>query len=271
MALLSGGAMMRNAQLSSQTRPKPVTTTTSRRTTSLATLSKNQESFVSSSSRREQMRQEIQTQGGPKTIYLTFDDGPGPYTKQLLKILAQNQVQATFFVTNEMPKYQNCIRLESQLGHTVGVHSYSHDYAKIYCSSQAFWNDYQKMDTIIVKQTGHHAWCFRFPGGSSNTVSRRYCSGIMSTLSKQAQSKGLDFIDWNASAGDAEDAHTPEAVKNHIIRDMGEQSQVVVLCHDIKPYTVQAMNSFISWGKSHGYQFKPLTPHGYIVHHHINN
>lgn len=269
--------MARNAKLSSQERPQTTTKKVATAHTKKVTFtpsSLNQERFVSESTKektKQELHEQVQTEAGPKIIYLTFDDGPGPYTGKLLKILQQNQVKATFFVTNEMPKYQGYIKQEAKLGHTVGVHSYSHDYATIYCSSQAFWNDYQKMDSIIVRHTGKHAWCFRFPGGSSNTVSRRYCSGIMSTLAKQAEGKGLNYIDWNASAGDAENARTPDAVKNHIIRDMGTQHQVVVLCHDIKPYTVDAMPSFIAWGKAHGYQFKALTPNGYAVHHHINN
>lgn len=206
-----------------------------------------------------------------KVMYLTFDDGPGPYTDRLLKILDQNNVKATFFVTNGYPKYQNCIAQEAKAGHAVGVHSYTHDYKIIYSSQKAFWNDYDKMDDIIFKQTGSHAQLMRFPGGSSNTVSRHYGKGIMTKLARDTKTRGLTYVDWNAMAGDAGEVKTASGVYNYIVKTTGKQKQVIVLCHDIKPYTVDAMDRVIKWAKSQGYTFKTVTPGGFNVHQRIAN
>lgn len=206
-----------------------------------------------------------------KVMYLTFDDGPGPYTEKLLGILEKNNVKATFFVTNAYPKYQNCIAKEAAAGHAVGVHSYTHDYKIIYSSQKAFWDDYDKMDDIIFKQTGSHAQIMRFPGGSSNTVSSHYGRGIMTKLAADTRSKGLVYVDWNAMAGDAGEVKTADGVYNYIVKTTGKQKHVIVLCHDIKSYTVDAMDRVIKWAKSQGYSFQTVTPGGFNVHQRISN
>lgn len=206
-----------------------------------------------------------------KVMYLTFDDGPGPYTDKLLDILKKNNVKATFFVTNGYPKYRSCIAREAKEGHMVAVHSYSHNYKTIYSSEKAYWDDYKKMDDIIYEQTGRRATMMRFPGGSSNTVSRHYSKGIMTRLSRGAAQRGIVYTDWNAMAGDAGEVTTSDGVYRYIVNTTGRKKQVVVLCHDIKPYTVNAMDRVIKWGKQNGYQFRAMTPGGYIVHQKIAN
>lgn len=207
------------------------------------------------------------------TIYLTFDDGPDRYTDELLSILAKNHVKATFFVTNCHPKYQNCIAKEYAAGHSVGVHSYSHNYAKIYSSAQAFWNDFDAMDDIIVKETGHHAKLLRFPGGSSNLVSKKYSRGLMKKLTREADARGITYVDWNAQCGDSDGLKTRNGVYHRMICQVVHSSDrnVIVLCHDIKPYTVRAMDSFIQWAQANGYDFAVLTPGGFTVHQKLNN
>lgn len=208
---------------------------------------------------------------GSRIIYLTFDDGPGPYTEQLLDILDRYDVKATFFVTNVYSKYQYCIAKEAMAGHTVGVHSYTHDYATVYKSESAYWRDFNRMNDVIKKQTGKPATLFRFPGGSSNTVSRHYKEGIMKRLTKQADQKGLTYVDWNVYDGDAGETTDPHRVFKNIIRGVQEQKKSIVLCHDVKPYTVKAMDRTIRWCLNHGYTFEVLTPGGFTVHHDVNN
>ncbi len=206
-----------------------------------------------------------------KVMYLTFDDGPGPYTDRLLGILEKNDAKATFFVTNAYPNYQSLIAKEYAQGHTVGVHSYTHDYKTIYASQKAFWDDYKKMDDIILQQTGQRSEIMRFPGGSSNTVSRHYCKGIMTTLANDTAKRGLVYADWNAMAGDAGEVKTADGVYNYIVKTTGSKKQVVVLCHDIKPYTVDAMDKVIKWAKAQGYSLRAMTPDGFNVHQKISN
>ena len=119
-----------------------------------------------------------------KTIYLTFDDGPGPYTGKLLDILDEYGVKATFFVTNQFPTYQKYIKEAYNRGHSIGIHTYSHDF-KIYSSVESYFNDLNKMSDVIKKQTGIESKIVRFPGGSSNTVSKKYKIGIMKTLANE--------------------------------------------------------------------------------------
>ena len=208
---------------------------------------------------------------GSKVIYLTFDDGPGPYTDKLLGILDEYDVKATFFVTGVYSKYQGCIAKEAKAGHAVGVHSYSHEYSEIYQSESAYWADFNRMNEIVKQQTGKPATLFRFPGGSSNTVSARYNEGIMTRLTKQAKEKGLTYVDWNVYDGDAGETTSSEQVYKNIIKGVQNQKKSIVLCHDVKSYTVNAMPKTLQWCIDHGYTFEVLTPGGFTVHHDVNN
>ena len=205
-----------------------------------------------------------------KIIYLTFDDGPGPYTDKLLSTLDKYNVKATFFVTNAYPGYASCIKKAYNSGHTIGVHTYTHNYNTIYASDTAYWNDFEKMEDVIVAQTGSRTNIFRFPGGSSNTVSN-FNSGIMTKLTSQANTKGYKYFDWNVSSEDAAGATTSTAVYNNIVAGVKSHNQSVVLCHDIKSYTVDAMDDFISWALANGYTFLPITESTPTVHHTVQN
>ena len=137
-----------------------------------------------------------------KVIYLTFDDGPGAYTQKLLDVLDKYNVKATFFVCNNGLDY--LIAEEAKRGHTVAVHGWTHDYKKLYTSAEGFYENFYKMQDKIYELTGVRTNLLRFPGGSSNAVSRQYCKGIMTFLTKDVTEKGLYFFDWNVLAGDSE-------------------------------------------------------------------
>ena len=106
-----------------------------------------------------------------KVVYLTFDDGPGPYTEQLLDTLDRYGAKVTFFVTGAKPAYENMIQKEDAAGHSVGIHTLTHDFEKIYSSDKAFWKDISQMQEIVERQTGHKTNLMRFAGGSSNSIS----------------------------------------------------------------------------------------------------
>ena len=209
---------------------------------------------------------------GDKVIYLTFDDGPGKYTSQLLDVLDKYNVKVTFFVTNTHPDYQNLIAEEAKRGHTVAIHSASHSYGKIYTSENAYFDDLDEMNSIIKAQTGSDASIIRFPGGSSNAVSKKYCKGIMTQLVNDVTARGLLYCDWNVSSGDA-DAHPigTDAVVQNVISGVQQHNVSVVLQHDIKEFSVNAVEQIIQWGLSEGYTFLPLTTSSPMVHHGINN
>ena len=206
-----------------------------------------------------------------KKAALTFDDGPGPYTEKLLDILDRYNVKATFFVTNGKPDYQNLIAQEAQRGHTVAIHSASHDYAKIYQSVDAYFADFDEMNSIITAQTGKAADLVRFPGGSSNTISKKYCYGIMSQLVCAVEERGFRYCDWNVSSGDAGGTTSTSQVVANVIAGIKGNNVSVVLQHDIKNFSVDAVEQIIQWGLSEGYTFLPITSTTPMSHHGINN
>lgn len=208
---------------------------------------------------------------GDKVIYLTFDDGPGEYTSQLLDILDKYNVKVTFFVTNTHPDYQNLIAEEAKRGHTVAIHSASHNYGKIYSSENAYFDDLDEMNSIIKAQTGNEASIIRFPGGSSNAVSKKYCKGIMTQLVNDVTARGLLYCDWNVSSGDAGETKNTDTVVQNVISGVQQHNVSVVLQHDIKGFSVNAVERIIQWGLSEGYTFLPLTTSSPMVHHGINN
>lgn len=219
----------------------------------------------------EAVKQTATTSSGNKVVYLTFDDGPGAHTQQLLDILDKYNVKVTFFVTNVNSSYENMIAKEAAAGHTVAIHSASHDYKKIYSSVDAYFADLNEMSDIIYAQTGQRPKLIRFPGGSSNTVSLKYCSGIMTTLTKAVTDQGYKYFDWNVSSGDAGGTTSTEEVYQNVVNGMKSHNVSVVLQHDIKGFSVNAVERIIQWGLANGYTFLPLTTSTEDVHHGVNN
>lgn len=219
----------------------------------------------------EAVKQTATTSSGNKVVYLTFDDGPGAHTQQLLDILDKYNVKVTFFVTNVNSGYENMIAKEAAAGHTVAIHSASHDYKKIYSSVDAYFADLNEMSDIIYAQTGQRPKLIRFPGGSSNTVSLKYCGGIMTTLTKAVTDQGYKYFDWNVSSGDAGGTTSTEEVYQNVVNGMKSHNVSVVLQHDIKGFSVNAVERIIQWGLANGYTFLPLTTSTEDVHHGVNN
>ncbi len=207
---------------------------------------------------------------GPKVVFLTFDDGPGPNTERLLDILAAHNVKATFFVTGNGGSYEELIAREAADGHTVAVHSLTHDFDSVYQSEEAYWSDFDAMNDIIEEYTGYRSRIFRFPGGSSNTISS-YNSGIMTRLAAQAMDKGYDYFDWNVDSNDAGGTTTSEGVYENVISGLQYTDVAVVLCHDTHDYTVGAIDDILTWGEENGYTFLPLAKGITVCHHTIVN
>ena len=206
-----------------------------------------------------------------KTIYLTFDDGPGPYTDQLLDLLAEYGVKATFFITGSYEDYYDCIRRAHEEGHTVAVHTFSHNYRKIYGSVQAYFNDFKECEELIYRYTGSYTKLFRFPGGSSNTVSA-FNPGIMGALATYMRDMGYYYFDWNVSSGDASTVAIPTYdVYRNVINGCAKEDVNVVLQHDVKDFSVRAVRDIIEWGLANGYQFLPLQEDSYGARHSIFN
>lgn len=204
-----------------------------------------------------------------KTIYLTFDDGPGPYTKTLLDVLDRYGAKATFFVIDS--GYYGSMREIVRRGHSIGIHSVTHDYEEIYASPEAFFADLLKMQEIIEYQTGVKTTLMRFPGGSSNVVSRQSYEGLMTLLTDKVQDAGFQYFDWDVDSNDAGGARKPETVRDNVIYGCSQRRVSIVLQHDIHPYSVDAVEDILQWGTKNGYRFRALRDTSPGAHHGVNN
>ena len=207
---------------------------------------------------------------GSKIVYLTFDDGPGPYTGKLLDILKKYNVKATFFVTCNRTQYRNMISRAYAEGHAIGLHSCSHDYASVYKNESAFFKELNDISNVVKSATGVETKLVRFPGGSSNTVSRKYNKGIMTRLAKQLVERGYTYFDWNISSGDAGNTKNTNVVYNNVVYKLrGDYS--IVLQHDIKDFSVNAVERIIQFGLKNGFKFRKLEMNSPTARHRINN
>lgn len=214
----------------------------------------------------------VNNNSGPNkgVIYLTFDDGPKQGTTNvILDILKEENVPATFFVTNSGP--DSLIKREYDEGHTVGLHTASHNYATVYKSVDSYYNDLLQVQNRVKRITGYESKIIRFPGGSSNTISKKYSKGIMTILTKDVVNKGYRYFDWNISSGDAGETTSSSGVYNYVVKSLSKNRSNVVLMHDIKPYTRDALRNIIRYGKNNGYTFAKITMSTPMVTHHVNN
>lgn len=203
-------------------------------------------------------------------IYLTFDDGPGEFTNALLDTLAKYNVKVTFFVTGRGD--DATIKREFDEGHTVALHTWSHNYAYIYASLDNYFADLNQVATRVKNITGQDSKLIRFPGGSSNLVSRRYDhkTRIMSKLTREVEARGYQYFDWNVDSDDAGKANSPDVVFNNVVSRLKDGPNIV-LQHDIKPYSVEAVGRIIEYGLANNFAFDVLTPTSPTAHHGVNN
>lgn len=206
-----------------------------------------------------------------RVIYLTFDDGPSDHTPRLLRLLARYDAQATFFLVDTPQCTDEMLLSIVADGHSIGVHSLSHDFKTIYSSEDAFLEDLYAMQNVIRTKTGVTTTLMRFPGGSSNTVSRRYSRGIMSRLVEAVTEAGFRYFDWNVDSGDAAGCLDTERIYRNVIAGVRGREQAVVLLHDVYACSVQAVERILVWGKKNGYVFRALTAQSEPCHHAVQN
>lgn len=127
-------------------------------------------------------------------MYLTFDDGPSQNTDRILKILKKYNAKATFFVTGCHQEYNQYIIEAYKQGHTIGLHSYLHEYQDIYSSKDAYFKDLKKIKQMVKQLIGIQVHYIRFPGGSSNRISKNYCHGVRSQLHVKSLNKVINIM-----------------------------------------------------------------------------
>lgn len=166
----------------------------------------------------------------PKTMYLTFDDGPSENTSRVLDILKERDIKATFFLVGEnVEKHPEIARRIVEEGHTVGVHCYSHDYKDLYRSVESFMEDFEQAHRAIYEATGVETVLFRFPGGSINSYNDKVYAKIIKEMTK----RGYIYYDWNASLEDAVTGAEPTQLLANGIRTTLGRKKVILLAHDV--------------------------------------
>lgn len=194
------------------------------------------------------------------TIYLTFDDGPSERTDEILKILEDKDVKATFFVIGQSDEADlQRMRDIVAAGHTIGMHSYTHNYTQIYSSVEAYLEDMYRIFVQIRETTGETPTVFRFPGGSINAYNR----GIYRELIAEMLRRGFVPCDWNLSGGDATGTPAPASeIVRSVVGPAADVTRGFVLMHDaqVKKTTVEALGTVIDQLREMGFTFEQLTP-----------
>ncbi len=192
-----------------------------------------------------------------KTIYLTFDDGPSKYTMEILNILDQYNVKATFFV--EYAKDENTEKIYKEIvkrGHAIGVHTTSHQYAKIYSSVENYLADFNMVYTQIEEVTGVKTDLFRFPGGSINGYNVRIHEELIAEMLR----RGFFYYDWVVSADDTASNATWSSIFKSVVDNSRKYDKPIVLMHDTakQAHTVEALGDIIVALEKSGYAFDKL-------------
>lgn len=195
-----------------------------------------------------------------KVCYLTFDDGPSARTPEVLSILERYGVKATFFVVGkDTEQSRRWMREIAEGGHAIGVHSYTHDYRKIYDSVEAYLDDFAQEYALIEEATGAAPQIFRFPGGSINAYNGHIYQEIVAEMIR----RGFVYFDWNRAAGDAvRNSPSASVLTKNALDKLDTSGRVILLMHDSWSHgnTVAALPAIIEGYQSAGYTLEALTP-----------
>ncbi|MFJ9382587.1 polysaccharide deacetylase family protein [Peribacillus sp. NPDC101481] len=211
----------------------------------------------------EEMTPLLKSKENQKIAYLTFDDGPSLNTIKILDILDRYHVKATFFVKgNEEPYAKECYQEMISRGHSIALHSYTHDYSIIYRSTEGFFQDLNRLETMLQKEYGLKSRIVRLPGGSNNRLRHQAATKpIINGILQQLKDKGYIYFDWSI---DSTDGFSPSISERQIItavqKGTKDQKHVNILLHDINSMknTVKALPDIIEFLKKEGYTFDTI-------------
>ncbi|MGN0485019.1 MAG: polysaccharide deacetylase family protein [Lachnospiraceae bacterium] len=205
--------------------------------------------------------------GDALKVYLTFDDGPSKNTSRILDYLNQQNVKATFFVTakedeSSVRSYQRIVNE----GHTLALHSYTHDYKKVYASKNSFESDVTRLQDLLYDKTGIRSQFYRFPGGSSN----QYCKSMIKDLTAVLEAHDLTYFDWNVANGDATGkTYSAGELTQNVLQDVPKYKTSIVLMHDTaeKDTTVESLKTLIPALKKMGAEILPIDKNTTVIQH----
>lgn len=223
--------------------------------------------------KQKQTEEQKTTSNNKSYAYLTFDDGPSQITNQILDILKENNVKATFFIIHSGNYNKTTLQREVREGHTIGLHAYDHNYAIAYKDDNSYLDGIDRLRAKIKADTGVDSHYIRFPGGSSNTISKRYSKGIMSRITKIAKQRGYKYFDWNVDDDDAGSAKTSDDCYNNVIKELRPNRSNIVLMHDFgtNKKILGALPRIIDYCKKNGYIMLPINDNTPEIHHGISN
>lgn len=197
-----------------------------------------------------------------KVAYLTFDDGPSPNTIKILDFLKANNIKATFFVLGKQNQGDVYRRIVNE-GHTIAIHSNTHEYKDIYQTVDTFMADVKDLSDLIEKETGVKPDVLRFPGGSNNTISHRYGGAdLMDKITVAVEEAGYAYFDWNIDSFDASKGLQDEnVIISSVLENAKNTDNAVILMHDAAPKTttVDALPEIVEGLKQQGFVFEGLT------------
>ncbi len=195
---------------------------------------------------------------GKKIAYLTFDDGPSENTYDILDILEEMDVKATFFIVGSSinKEREDCIKRMKYEGHAIGIHTYSHLCNEIYCSVERFLDDFNLVYQQLYEITGDRVNIFRFPWGSNN----KYNKNIKDSLIEEMERRGFLCYDWSVDASDSIGRPTAYSIRHNIEKELMDQEYPIILMHDSasRNLTVRILPGIIRMLKDKGYEFDTL-------------
>ncbi|OON90216.1 MAG: hypothetical protein ATN33_03630 [Epulopiscium sp. Nele67-Bin001] len=203
-----------------------------------------------------------------KYAYLTFDDGPSDNTILILDCLKDYDIKATFFVLH-VPGREDVYRRIVNEGHTIALHSSTHEYSEIYQTVDTYLADIKNLENVIVENTGVTPVILRFPGGSNNTVSHQYGgSDIMPNIIEATNAAGYIYFDWNVDSQDASKiTQEKDIIVDAVLSQSANKTQPVILMHDskFKTTTPEALPEIIEGLTQLGFSFEKITAETPVV------
>ncbi len=195
-----------------------------------------------------------------KVVYLSFDDGPSAVTAEILDVLKEEEVPATFFVIGATTERGlGLYRRILEEGHALGIHSYSHRYSEIYASADAYAADFQRLADHLEETAGVRPTIFRFPGGSNNQHASK---AVLKEIKARMKKAGNVWFDWNAIAKDDKAKAAPaQEMFDNVVKTAGDKGRILILMHDdaLRTTAPECIRMLIDHYRQLGYRFEKLT------------
>lgn len=212
---------------------------------------------------------------GKKLAFLTFDDGFSSKTEKFLDKIKELKIPVTFFPiakTLENESNHKFLKRAFDEGHSIGIHSYSHDYEVLYPGRVADVKEIER-DTLQALTTfrkvlgnDFNTRVYRFPGGQMSWGNTEEAAKVLRKMNS------IEWIDWNSMNGDAQslyvnpevDIPRPQTVEQsveNVFRSLSwnrNPNVAVVLMHETNDLTLESLEAIVARFKAEGFEFGVL-------------